>query len=216
MKILFLFATICFSLSGFSQKKDYLIKNNGDTIWGDITLTNKVFYVTGVLGGIKAEDVTKIKSGNFKGNTVLRCNLQTYSDNLTDLEIGFMHTGSTDTVLILDEIYSTPKINLYYGTNDFRTQFYFYKTPNNPKPVQLVIHYYLDGGLDNYYKDRGKYRADRSRITIIEDRGYVNQLRGIMGNCTEITDTMWELLSYRDYSFKQLIKKYNKCGQSAD
>ncbi|MEO7307972.1 MAG: hypothetical protein ABIR78_08785 [Ferruginibacter sp.] len=214
MKLLLLFSAICVSLNSFSQKGDYLIKNNGDTIWGDITLKNKVFYVKGAsVAGIRAEDIVKIKSENFKGSTVLRCNLQLYTDNLTDLEIGYMPRNSTDTVLILAEIYSTPKINLYYGTSNFRTQFYFYKTPADPKPIQLIVHYYLDGGLDNYYKDRGKYRGDRSRITIIEDRSYVNQLRGVMGGCKEITETMWELLSYRDYSFKQVIKKYNRCNQ---
>src|SRR5258705_9316779 len=104
MKILFMLAAVCISLSGFSQKRDYLIKNNGDTIWGDITLKNKVFYVKGTSAtGIQAEDIAKIKSRNFKGNTVVHCNLQTYTDDLTDLEIDFMQKGSTDTVLILDE-----------------------------------------------------------------------------------------------------------------
>lgn len=212
MKILFLFAAVCFSLSGFSQKGDYLIKNNGDTIWGDITLKNKIFYVSGTTAEvIRAEDIAKIKSGSFKGNTVVRCNLQTYTDNLADLEIDFIQKGITDTVLILDEIYNTPKINLYYGTNNFRTQFYFYKTPTDPKPVQLVIRYYLQGGLDNYTNDRVRYRGDKSKVTIMEDKGYVNQLRAIMGDCKKIAEPTWELLSYRDYSLKKVIKKYNKC-----
>ncbi len=212
MKIIFVFAAVCIWLSGFSQKGDYLIKNNGDTIWGDITLKNKHFYVNGTTSaGIKAEDIAKIKSGNFKGSTVVRCSLQTYTDNLADLEIDYIQKGITDTVLVLDEIYSTQKINLYYGINNFRTQFYFYKTPTDPKPVQLVIRYYLQGGLANYIDDRARYRGDKSKVTIMEDKGYVNQLRAIMGDCKKIPDTMWELLSYRDYSLKKVIKKYNKC-----
>lgn len=212
MKILFVLVAFCISFSGFSQKDDYLIKNNGDTIWGDITLKNKVFYVNGApQSAIKAEEVTKIKSEHYKGSAVVRCNLQTYTDNLADLEIDFIQKGTTDTVLILDEIYSTPKINLYYGTNNFRTQFYFYKTPSDYKPVQLVIRYFLQGGLDNYINDRARYRGDKSKLTIMEDKGYVNQLRAIMGDCKKIPYTMWELLSYRDYSLKQVIKKYNKC-----
>ena len=212
MKILFVLAGVCIGLHGFCQKGDYLIKNNGDTIWGDITLKNKYFYVNGTTTtGIKAEDIAKIKSRNFKGSAVVRCSLQTYADNLADLEIDYIQKGVTDTVLVLDEIYSTPKINLYHGTNNFKSQFYFYKTPTDPKPVQLVIRYYLQGGLDNYNNDRARYRGDKSKVTIMEDKGYVNQLRAIMNDCKKIPEPMWELLSYRDYSLKKVIKKFNKC-----
>ena len=61
MKILLVFAGVCIGLHGFCQKGDYLIKNNGDTIWGDITLKNKYFYVNGTTTpGIKAEDIAKM------------------------------------------------------------------------------------------------------------------------------------------------------------
>ncbi|MEO6253106.1 MAG: hypothetical protein ABIO79_07370 [Ferruginibacter sp.] len=213
MKFFFIVAAFCISLSGFSQKGDYLIKNSGDTIWGNITLKNKYFYINGSPEtAINAEDVMKIKSGNYKGSIVVSCKLQTYVDNLTELQIDYIDKGITDTVLILDEVYTTPKINLYHGKNNFQTQFYFYKTPTDPKPVQLVIRYFLQGGLANYNDDRARYRGDKSKLTLVEDKGYVNQLRAIMGDCKKITDTMWEILSYRDYSLKNVIKKYNKCN----
>ena len=78
--------------------------------------------------------------------------------------------------------------------------------------MQLVIRYYLKGGLANYDNDRSRYRGDKSKLMIEEDKGYVNQLRAIMGDCKKIPETMWELLSYRDYSLKNVIKKYNKCN----
>lgn len=213
MKILFVLASVCIGLTGFSQKGDYLIKNNGDTIWGDITLKNKIFYVNGTsLSEISAEEVITIKSGKYKGNTVVRCKLQNYSDNLVELDIDYINSSITDTVMILNEIYSTPKINLYYGQNNIKTPFYFYKTPTNPKPMQLVIRYYLQGGLANYSNDPARYRGEKSKVYMVEDKGYVNQLRAIMGDCKKIPYTMWELLSYRDYSLKKVIKKYNKCN----
>jgi hypothetical protein len=212
MKISILFFTLCFSLNSFSQKGDYLIKNNGDTIWGDIKLNQKMFSVDGVDHvEINATDVSKIKSDRYKGNTVVDCKLLVYADNLADLEIDYIKKGSVDTVLILDEIYTTPKINLYYVQNKFKLPFYFYKTPTDAKPIQLVVRYYLAGGLANYDNDRARYRGDKSRVTIVEDKGYVNQLHAIMADCKKIPETMWELLSYRDYSLKQVIKKYNKC-----
>ena len=213
MKLLFAFASIFISLTGICQKGDYLIKNTGDTIWGEIQLKNKIFYVTGTSASVvKAADVSSIKSSKYRGNVVLPVNLLTYTDNLADLELDFTRKGAIDTVLILDEIYTTPKMNLYYGTDDIKTPFYFYKTPSDPRPIQLVIRYSLQGGLANYVDNRAKYRGERSKVQIFEDKGYVNQLHAIMGDCKKITQPMWELLTYRNYSFKQIIKAYNKCN----
>lgn len=204
----------CLFLSGmcFSQKNDYVIKVNGDTIWGKISLKNKVFHIAGAdEADINASDVIKIKSSNYKGSAVVQCRLQLYSDNLDEIELDFIRKGYIDTVMILDEILATPKINLYYGVNNYKTPFYFYKTPADSFPVQLVVRYFLQGGLANYTNDRPRYRGDLSRVNIVEDKGYVNQLHAIMGNCKNISETMWELLTYRDYSLKKVIKKYNKC-----
>ncbi len=213
MKLLFVFALFSIPFSGICQKGDYLIKNNGDTIWGEINLNNKIFYVTGKTEmAINAEDVTKVRIKNYKGNTVIRCNLLTYSDNLSDLQIDVINKGSIDTVLILDEIYSTPKMILFYTTANDKTPFYFYKTPTDTNPKQLIVRYYLQGGLTNYGNDRARYRGERSFVNIAEDKGYVNQLYAIMGNCKKITQPMWELLSYRNYSLKKIIKTYNKCN----
>ena len=210
MKLLFVFASFFISFAGICQKGDYLVKNNGDTVRGEINLKNKIFYI-GSVSAVPAEDVTKIKSSKYKGNVVVSVNLLTYTDNLAYLELDFIEKGVIDTVLILDEIYTTPKINLYYTIAKDKTPFYFYKTPSDPKPIQLVIRYYLQGGLANYDENRARYRGDKSKVQIIEDKGYVNQLYAIMGNCKKITQPFWDLLSYRDYSLKQIVKIYNKC-----
>lgn len=213
MKVLCSLVLLFISAAGFSQKGDYLIKNNGDTIWGDIRLKNKIFYVSGANPvEIAAGEVSRVKSARYKGSVVLSCNLQLYADNIAEMELDYVVKGTVDTIMILDEIYSTPKMNLYYAVNDYKIPFYFYKTPADEKPVQLVIRYHLQGGLANYDDDRAKYRGQKSKVSIVEDKGYVNQLHAIMGDCKKIPDAMWELLSYRDYSFKQLIKKYNKCN----
>lgn len=213
MKILLILTALSVSLSGFGQSDEFLIKNNGDTIKGEVKLVDKDFYVDidEYQTKVNADDVLKVNSKNFKGSIVVHCVLQTYVENLSELELDYIERGERDTIMILDEIYSTEKMNLYYGVNDFKVPFYFYKTPKDPKPVQLVVRYYLQGGLTNYNNNRSRYRAERSLVNIAEDKGYVNQLWAIMGHCKNITEPMWELLSYRDYSLKQIIKKYNKC-----
>lgn len=212
MKLLLSLIVLIASQPGICQKKDYLIKNQGDTIWGDITLKNKMFYVSGSSQTIlKAADVSFISSVSYRGNIVFTGTLLTYTDNIADLELNYFKKGSVDTVLILSEEYITPKINLYYGTDDYKSPFYFYKTPSDPKPVQLVVRYYLDGGLTNYANNPSRYRGDKVRLHIVEQKGYINQLYAIMGGYKKIPQTMWDGLSYRNYSLKQVIKRYNKC-----
>lgn len=213
MKNIFFCTALFFCCNTFAQRGDHLIKTNGDTLWGNIKIKDKFFYVKGVKSAVvNAADVNKIKSKDYKGNIVFSGNLLQYVDNIIDLELDYTLKSDVDTVLLIEEIYSTPKINLYYGINKYKTPFYFYKTPTDIKPVQLVIRYHLEGGLSNYYSDKGKYRWDKSRISIIEDKGYVNQLYAIMRDCKTIPQTMWDLLSYRNYSLKQVIKKYNECN----
>ncbi|HEX2684651.1 MAG TPA: hypothetical protein VHL77_11990 [Ferruginibacter sp.] len=214
MKILCFTAALLLTLNAFSQKRDYLVKFTGDTIWGDIKLKNKFFQVTkgdATPVEINADDVKQIKSDDYKGTAVVHCKLQLYTENLEDLERGWTQKSEVDTVMILDEIYTTPKINLYFGTNNFKTRFYFYKTPSDSVPVQLIIRYALQGGLSVYSVDQATYRGEGRRTSINVDKSYVNQLYGIMGNCNKISPTMWEMLTYRDYSLKQVIKRYNKC-----
>lgn len=212
MKAFFLITALVISCSGICQKKDYIVKSTGDTLWGGIKLKNNVFYVSGTEAAeVNASEVKKIKSEFYKGNTVVPCRLLLYTDDLDAYEIDFARREFIDTVMILDEIMTTPKINLYYGVSSFRTPFYFYKTPADSLPVQLVIRYFLQGGLANYTNDRPKYMGDKSKLNIVEDKGYVNQLYAIMGDCKRISPGTWELLSYREYSFKEVIRKYNKC-----
>ncbi|MEO6540473.1 MAG: hypothetical protein ABIN74_05765 [Ferruginibacter sp.] len=137
--------------------------------------------------------------------------MQLYSDNIEDLDLDWVQRGEVDTVMILDEIYATPKINLYFGTNNYKTRFFFYKTPSDSFPVQLIIRYSLQGGFSTYAVDDATYRAEGIKTAINVDKSYVNQLYGIMGDCKKIPQTMWDMLTYRDYSLKQIIKKYNRC-----
>ncbi|MBK7375833.1 MAG: hypothetical protein KTQ13_04915 [Ferruginibacter sp.] len=212
MKTLLVSITLLLSLCGAGQNKDHLVKANGDTVWGSFRLKNQLFYTAGSDPvQVSASEVRKIKSEYFKGNTVVPCRLLLYTDDIDSYEIDFMRKESVDTIMVLDEIMTTPKINLYYGVSNFRTPFYFYKTPADSLPLQLVIRYFLQGGLANYTNDRPKYMGDKSKLNIVEDKGYVNQLHAIMGDCKKIPSSTWELLSYRGYSFKKLIKQYNKC-----
>ncbi len=214
MKIISCILLTLASFTAVCQEKEYLVKHNGDTLYGDIQLKNRQFIVSGAnLSSVTlpAKDIKKIHSSNFKGEYVVPCQLHIYADDLEILLKYEYFMGDIDTVLVLDQVYSTPKMNLYWCTDVNKMQYYFYKTPKDILPIQLYINYALGGGAQAYF-DKAYVRGQESIVHLEVQKGFVNQLRLIMGDCKDISTTNWEQLDYRIYSLKALIKKYNKCN----
>jgi hypothetical protein len=214
MKFTFTFYVLFISFICVAQPKNYLITATGDSLYGKINLRGNLFTVenTSFVKEISVDDVRKIHCNTIKGSTVVHCMLHLYSDNIYDLELDYIPMTRKDTVMVLKEIYTTDKMNLYFGTDNARVQYYFYKTPADPVPVQLVVRYYLGGGLTSFTRNPADSRGEKSRMHIEVDKGYVNQLKNVMSDCETISAEVWELLDYRDYSFKKLIRKYNNCN----
>jgi hypothetical protein len=202
----------CFlSLCSVSQQKSFLVMHSGDTLFSNaIQLSGKYFTAADFSSPVNADEVYKANV-NGREAVVLHCVLQLYTDNINSLERSWVNLASADTVLYLNEIYRTPKMNLYFATDNSRAQYYFYKTPADKVPVQLVVRYNIGGGLTAYGNDPGAYKGQLSITHLAEDKGYVNQLRFIMKDCKKIPEGMWDVLQYRGFSFKKLIKTYNKC-----
>lgn len=212
MKTASVFLLILLPFISFGQKNDYLIKHNGDTLYGKIELRNKMFVSTsagGAVSELSALDVKKVYAENIRFNTVVPCKLHIYFDDLTELGRYEYTNMDRDTVMVLDEVYSTPKMNLYWGVDNFRKQYYFYKMPTDPLPVQLYINYTLGGGQTA--AEQRLVRGENAITHLEVQKGYINQLRLIMGDCKKISEGEWEILDYRIYSLKSVIKKYNKC-----
>ncbi len=214
MRIAIFVAALLITFTTSAQTKSFVITHTGDSLFGAVKLKNGFFIITspGNRKEINADNISRVYAEQFKGNVVVHCNLHLYNDNISELDLGYLPVKEIDTVMVLKEVYSSGKMNLYFGTDDLKTQYYFYKTPTDPAPVQLVVRYYLDGGLTSYSNNRAAYRGEKSRIHIEVDRCYVNQLKAAMGDCETISQTTWDLLDYRVYSLKNLIKKYNSCN----
>ena len=213
MRIIFFLIISLTALTALSQNNEYLIKQNGDSVFGNIKLDNKIFTVSNSsLNTVffNATDVKKIHSPAYKGDIVLPCILHIYSDDL-DVLLRYQYiSGDRDTVLILSEVYSTPKINLYWGTDVTKMQYYFYKTPVDSVPVQLFVNYSLGGGATAVFEKKD-VRGLESLTHLEVMKGFVNQLKLVMGDCKKLSGFNWDMLDYRVYSLKNLIKKYNKC-----
>lgn len=200
-------------LSAQAQKQDFLVKNNGDTVYGNIRFQVDRFLVENNPGKndeFIASEVRQVWSKQVRNNIVVPCNLHYYSDNIQDMQVKNYRTSDRDTVMILDEIYTTPKMNLYWGTDIYGSQYYFYKTPVDRLPVQLFVKYYLSS--DNGETLTLMMSSASAALHMVEQKGYVNQLRLIMDGCRKISTSDWETLDYRGYSLKKLIRTYNKCG----
>jgi hypothetical protein len=212
MKTVFLLLFVIAAQHAFCQKKEYLIKQNGDTLFGEIVIMNKNVTITGASANsvvLSADDVKKIHSPKYKGQIVLPYKLHTYTDELTELQTNSYRNSLIDTVVVLDEVYTTPKMNLYFCKDVFKRQYYFYKTPADSLPIQLFVNYSLSGEMR---QNLTAIYSDFSSVTHVEiQKGYVNQLKLAMGDCNKIPESEWDALDYRIYSLKDIVKKYNKC-----
>jgi hypothetical protein len=213
LKIFLPILILLISFTAEGQQNDYLVRYNGDTLFGQIELHQKRFVVTPPSGPtieLTAGEVKNIHSHNFKGSVVVPCILHIYEDNLLELELSHFESSDIDTVMVINEVYSTPKMNLYWGMDNNKKQYYFYKIPSDSLPIQLYVNYSLSG--DAIGKGITTMQHGSGGVTHIEvQKGYVNQLRLIMGDCLKITEGDWEILDYRIYSLKAVIRKYNKC-----
>ncbi len=156
------------------------------------------------------DDIAYIKTGRYKG-TVLHCSLAIYSDNIDVVQKwNFNGEFKRDTVLVLYEIFSTPKMKLFEVADKDRSVYYFIKKPTDSLPVQMIVRYTIVGYPDPFV--RKVAIAPTDFISIAQQRLYIDQLRVIMADCPKIKTEDFEMLDYRSYSFKKIIKRYNKCN----
>ncbi len=143
MKQYYLFLIFCITLL-FAHSQDLLITHNGDTLHGDVKFMGK--YISITQSGkpdstYAADNIAYIKTGRYKG-TVLHCSLAIYSDNIDVVQKwNFNGEIKRDTVLVLYEIFSTPKMKLFEVADKDRSIYYFIKKPTDSLPIQMIVRY---------------------------------------------------------------------------
>jgi|GEM_PF-1467180 len=196
----------------FSQAKEFIIKNNGDTVNGKVTFHNRLFSIEGAGGSQEnyaAADVKQVSGYGAKAGFVYTGKLILYSSNLLDLQKMYFRDEVSDTVLFLTQIYETPRVRLYQGFDNFRTLYFFYSTAASVTPVQLVVKYSLSGGTYSLAERMPFKRTPGAEV--IQQKGYANQLRAILGDCDRVPADMWESLEYTYPSLRALLKQARKC-----
>jgi hypothetical protein len=189
-----------------AQKNEGLVMNNGDTVFCDYTLNGNFISVKNegrLTRLVDTRDVQSVFSNN-NSQTVLFLKLETFSDNPDEIFDPLSKNMSEyDTTLLLSEVYSTPKMKLYTATDKRKVQYYFVKKPQDIRPAQLLIRYAV------YYARVGELiNWGSPNLTI--HRIYIDQLKGLMTDCPKMTYGDFEIVDYRDYSLKKIIRKYNR------
>ena len=203
--------SLLFALNLFSvtYSQGLLIKHNGDSIRGDIRLSGKTFTVEGEeksISSYSADDIMYVKSTRYNG-TVFHCNLSLYSDNLDVVEKWDYESGLIrDTVMILKEVFNSPKMKLFQAPDKDRVMHYFVKKPTDSLPTQMIVMYGLEKSSNTSFN-----RNELIRSWIGQQKRYVDQLRVIMVDCSKVTEADLAMMDYRIHSFKRIIRRYNKC-----
>ncbi len=188
-----------------AQKSEYIVTFRGDTINGPYNLSGNVIEVSVSATEKKnfpADDVKEVYNGSSLSQ-VLHFPLRTYSDNIETVQSTSYKDEVYDTTMFLKEVYNTPKMNLYFAVDKNKVQYYFVKRPEDKVPQQLMVSY----SIVRPYKDDSRPGYTYSMLN--QQRFYINQLKGLM-DCDPVSEETWNLMDYRVYSFKKIIKLYNK------
>jgi hypothetical protein len=199
----------CFSimfLQAAAQKVEGLVMNNGDTVFCKYAVKGNFISFKKAGSAAALVDAREVQSvfSNNNSQTVLFLKLETFTDNPDEIfDPVSKNRSEYDTTLLLSEMYSTPKMNLYSATDNRKVQYYFVKKPQDKHPAQLLIRYTV------YYARMGEVITWGSPNLTIQ-RIYIDQLKGLMTDCPKMSAGDFEIVDYRDYSLKKIIRKYNK------
>lgn len=202
--ILFLF--IFLSTAYIIKAQDHIIKNDGDTVWGKLKTEAKFIFVENGSGMLQfnSEDIAYVVQKG-KSRIPLRLILLGYTDNIDVVQEPSYSDPVYDTTVLLNEIVTGPKMNLYTAKDKRGIDYYFVKRPVDEVAIQLL--YKVGGGMPDKKNWSRHYQFVNyiSKYTIFAD-----QLRELTEDCPAISDLELSNLVYQEYSLKKIVKKYNK------
>ncbi len=207
MKITILALVSLFSISAFAQSKEYIVKQNGDTVRGEVKIFTKQVKVIRAPSdtiSFNSEDVRLFVKNNTT-KTVLRLILYGYSDNIEEVQTPNYSNPVYDTTILLTPIISGEKLNLFSGKDKRKVVYFFVQGPKDSVPVQLL--YSVGGDI----RERENWNRPYQWVSFVTyHRIFEDQLNDITADCDYITVGDVEMLEYRESSFKAFVKRYNK------
>lgn len=210
MKTTILVLALLFSITAIAQSKEYIVKQDGDTVTGAVKIFAKQINIIRLTDTIivNSEEVRFFVKNNI-AKTVLRLMLYGYTDNIEEAQSTSYRDPVYDTTILLTSIINGENLNLFSGKDKRKVIYFFVQRPEDSIPVQLL--YSVGGNMPekSSWSSLSRYLYVNY---ITHHRIFENQLYDMTGDCEYITEGNLRTLDYRESSLKTFIKRYNqKC-----
>lgn len=208
MKAAILTLALLFSVNAFAQSNEYIVKNNGDTVTGEVKILAKQIKVIRTPGdtvSFNSEDVRLLVKNNT-AKTVLRLILYGYTDNIDEIQSPTYSNPVYDTTILLTPVISGEKLNLFMGKDKRKVVYFFVQRQEDAVPIQLL--YSIGGDMP----EKASWGHPYQYVNYItHHRIFESQLRDMTSDCEYITEGYLKMVDYRlESSLKKFIKRYNK------
>ena len=140
MKALIFILALLFSVTAFAQSNEYIVKNNGDTVTGEVKILTKQIKVIRTPADtitFNSEDIRLFVKNNT-AKIVLRLMLYGYTDDIIEIQSGTYSNPVYDTTILLNPVISGEKLNLFRGKDKRKIVYYFVQREDDVAPVQLL------------------------------------------------------------------------------
>lgn len=208
MRAVILILLLFFSVNIFGQSNEYIVKNNGDTVTGEVKILAKQIKVIGTLADtltFNSEDIRfYVKKNTVK--IVLRLMLYAYTDNIDEIQSPTYSNPVYDSTILLTPLISGEKLNLFRGQDKRKVVYYFVQRLEDMVPIQLL---YSIGGEMQAKDSWGHPYEFLNYIT--HHRIFESQLRDMTSDCEYSKEVYLSMIDYRiESSIKKFINRYNK------
>lgn len=198
---------LLFSVNAFAQSNEYIVKNNGDTVTGEVKILAKQIKVLKTHADtvtLNSEDVRLyVKDKTVK--PVLRLILYGYSDNIEEVQTYNYRNPVYDTTILLTPIITGEKLNFFTGKDKRKVVYFFVQWAGDIKAEQLL--YSVGGEM----RDKASWGHPYQYVSYITHHLiFIDQLNEMTKECEAITVGHLRMLEYRESSLKSFVKRYNK------
>lgn len=197
-------ACLLITLACLSQNlRGHIVLHNGDSIFGTVFLAKTAVQVIDTQDyalSFPYSEVKYAKVGANKGRLFFG-KLFYYNDAIDNDNIGKEYS---DTALIATEIFSTPKMTLYEAWDALKKVHYLVSRPGDSSLTLMAVKYVIPNAKalpTSVANDTKKQH---------EIKYFISQLKVLFNNCKKISQDRYESMSYRSYSFKEIIRYYTK------
>lgn len=194
------------SISSFAQSPGFVVTQTGDSLYGNISYKNYLFYVekaNGKLDSIHASKLLKVKNKKLQGR-VYYGQLFQFDNDINPVREKD-DDKIIDTALVLKTVFSSNNLTLFEGVDHYRRIYYFIEKKGDGLPTQMMVSYRI---MTITSASVANLDANVKHVQI---KTYVEQLKKMLADCTKIDNYNWDSMDYRSYSFKTVMKWYEKC-----